>query len=200
MAANKPGKAEILAAFFDDGTYSPLFTDGAVSAAYGCANGQNAYVVFEDGSPVGVQDIEKNIRVLEMAAETGAPVVTFYDSTGAKLEGGLDLVSGGTDNHLMLVDLRPARLTGKEMERRLDEVNITVNKNAIPNDPEKPFVTSGIRVGTPAVTSRGFKEEEMKVVGSLICQCAQDDFESKIDDLRAQVKALTGKYPLYTNG
>lgn len=70
MAANKPGKAEILAAFFDDGTYSPLFTDGAVSAAYGCANGQNAYVVFEDGSPVGVQDIEKNIRVLEMAAET----------------------------------------------------------------------------------------------------------------------------------
>ena len=116
------------------------------------------------------------------------------------LEGGLDLVSGGTDNHLMLVDLRPAHLTGKEMEHRLDEVYITVNKNAIPNDPEKPFVTSGIRVGTPAVTSRGFKEEEMKVVGSLICQCAQDDFESKIDDLRAQVKALTGKYPLYTNG
>ena len=93
MAANKPGKAEILAAFFDDGTYSPLFTDGAVSAAYGCANGQNAYVVFEDGSPVGVQDIEKNIRVLEMAAETGAPVVTFYDSIGAKLEGGLDLLN-----------------------------------------------------------------------------------------------------------
>ena len=93
MAANKPGKAEILAAFFDDGTYSPLFTDGAVSAAYGCANGQNAYVVFEDGSPVGVQDIEKNIRVLEMAAETGAPIVTFYDSTGAKLEGGLDLLN-----------------------------------------------------------------------------------------------------------
>ena len=93
MAANKPGKAEILAAFFDDGTYAPLFTDGAVSAAYGCANGQNAYVVFEDGSPVGVQDIEKNIRVLEMAAETGAPVVTFYDSTGAKLEGGLDLLN-----------------------------------------------------------------------------------------------------------
>ena len=93
MAANKPGKAEILAAFFDDGIYAPLFTDGAVSAAYGCANGQNAYVVFEDGSPVGVQDIEKNIRVLEMAAETGAPVVTFYDSTGAKLEGGLALLN-----------------------------------------------------------------------------------------------------------
>ena len=85
------------------------------------------------------------------------------------------------------------------MERRLDEVYITVNKNAIPNDPEKPFVTSGIRVGTPAVTSRGFKEEEMKVVGSLICQCARDDFQSNIESLRAQVKALTSKYPLYTN-
>ena len=99
----------------------------------------------------------------------------------------------------MLVDLRPARLTGKEMEHRLDEVYITVNKNAIPNDPEKPFVTSGIRVGTPAVTSRGFKEEEMKVVGSLTCQCARDDFQSNIESLRAQVKALTSKHPLYTN-
>lgn len=115
------------------------------------------------------------------------------------LDGGLDLVSGGTDNHLMLVDLRPAHLTGKEMERRLDEVFITVNKNAIPNDPEKPFVTSGIRVGTPAVTSRGFKEEEMKIVGQLICKAAQDDFEQNIESLRAQVKALTSKYPLYEN-
>jgi glycine hydroxymethyltransferase len=115
------------------------------------------------------------------------------------MEGGLDLVSGGTDNHLMLVDLRTAHLTGKEMERRLDEVYITVNKNAIPNDPEKPFVTSGIRVGTPAVTSRGFREEEMKVVGRLICQAAQSDFESQVDALRAQVKELTGRYPLYQN-
>ena len=113
------------------------------------------------------------------------------------MEGGLDLVSGGTDNHLMLVDLRPAHLTGKEMEHRLDEVYITVNKNAIPNDPEKPFVTSGIRVGTPAVTSRGFREEEMRTVGRLICQAAQADFEDKIDSLRTQVKELTGKYPLY---
>ena len=115
------------------------------------------------------------------------------------MEGGLDLVSGGTDNHLMLVDLRPAHLTGKEMERRLDEVYITVNKNAIPNDPEKPFVTSGIRVGTPAVTSRGFREEEMKVVGRLICQAAQSDFQAQADALRAQVKELTGRYPLYQN-
>ena len=112
---------------------------------------------------------------------------------------GFDLVSGGTDNHLMLVDTRNFHITGKELERRLDEVYITVNKNAIPNDPEKPFVTSGIRVGTPAVTSRGFTEEDMKVVGRLICQAAQDDFASKADDLRAQVKELTGRYPLYQN-
>ena len=117
----------------------------------------------------------------------------------AIMDGGLDLVSGGTDNHLMLVDLRPAKLTGKEMERRLDDIYITVNKNAIPDDPEKPFVTSGIRVGTPAVTSRGFTEEDMKLVGALICQAARDDFEERIDSLREQVKALTGKYPLYQN-
>ena len=113
------------------------------------------------------------------------------------LDGGLDLVSGGTDNHLMLVDLRPAHLTGKEMERRLDEVYITVNKNAIPNDPEKPFVTSGIRVGTPAITARGFREAEAEQVGKLICQVAQDDYTDHIDQLRAQVKELTGRFPLY---
>ena len=113
------------------------------------------------------------------------------------MEGGLDLVSGGTDNHLMLVDLRPAHLTGKEMERRLDAVYITANKNAIPNDPEKPFVTSGIRVGTPAVTARGFREAEMKTVGELICAAARDDFEEKAEELRARVKALTGRFPLY---
>ena len=113
------------------------------------------------------------------------------------MAGGLDLVSGGTDNHLMLVDLRPARLTGKEMERRLDEVHITVNKNAIPNDPEKPFVTSGIRVGTPAVTARGFREAEMEQVGALICAAAREDFSANIETLRTQVKALTGRFPLY---
>ena len=111
--------------------------------------------------------------------------------------GGLDLVSGGTDNHLMLVDLRPARLTGKEMERRLDEVFITANKNAIPNDPEKPSITSGIRLGTPAVTSRGFREEEMALVGQLVCAAAGDDFDSRVDDLQAQVTALTSRFPLY---
>ena len=109
---------------------------------------------------------------------------------------GFDLVSGGTDNHLMLVDLRPAHLTGKEMEKRLDEVNITVNKNAIPNDPEKPFVTSGIRVGTPAATTRGFREEDMAVIARLMWQTATD-FEAGADDIRAQVAQLTAKYPLY---
>ena len=109
---------------------------------------------------------------------------------------GFDLVSGGTDNHLMLVDLRPAHLTGKEMEQRLDEVFITVNKNAIPNDPEKPFVTSGIRVGTPAATTRGFREEDMEVIARLMWRTATD-FEAGADDIRAQVAQLTAKYPLY---
>ena len=114
---------------------------------------------------------------------------------GLKAEG-FRLVSGGTDNHLMLVDLRPAHLTGKEMEKRLDEVNITVNKNAIPNDPEKPFVTSGIRVGTPAATTRGFREEDMKVIARLMWQTATA-FETQAGEIRAQVAQLTGKYPLY---
>ena len=112
------------------------------------------------------------------------------------MDEGFDLVSGGTDNHLMLVDLRKAHVTGKEMEHRLDAVNITVNKNAIPGDPEKPFVTSGIRVGTPAVTTRGFKEEDMRVIASLIWQAATD-FDAKADAIRAQVAELTAKYPLY---
>ncbi len=116
----------------------------------------------------------------------------------ALLEEGFDLVSGGTDNHLSLVDLRPMNITGKEMERRLDEVHITVNKNAIPNDPEKPFVTSGVRVGTPAVTTRGLKEEDMKVIAHLF-KLVATDFENKADECRAAVAELCGKYPLYNN-
>ncbi len=109
---------------------------------------------------------------------------------------GFDLVSGGTDNHLMLVDLRKAGITGKEMEKRLDEVHITVNKNAIPNDPEKPFVTSGIRVGTPAVTTRGFDEADMKTIGGLMWQAATD-FDAKADSIRAAVAEMCGRHPLY---
>ena len=109
---------------------------------------------------------------------------------------GFDLVSGGTDNHLMLVDLRPMKITGKEFEARLDAVHITVNKNAIPNDPEKPFVTSGVRVGTPAVTSRGLGVEDMKTIARLFGQVAKD-FEGSADAVRAEVAALCKKYPLY---
>ena len=115
---------------------------------------------------------------------------------GALMDKGFDLVSGGTDNHLMLVDLRKAGVTGKELEHRLDEVHITVNKNAIPNDPEKPFVTSGIRVGTPAATARGLVEEDMKVIASCIWDTAVD-FDTKADDIRARVASITEKYPLY---
>ena len=109
---------------------------------------------------------------------------------------GFNLVSGGTDNHLMLVDLRPMGITGKEFEARLDSVHITVNKNAIPNDPEKPFVTSGVRVGTPAVTTRGLKEEDMKTIARLFGMVAKD-YENTADEVRAEVEKLCKKYPLY---
>ena len=114
----------------------------------------------------------------------------------ALVKEGFALVSGGTDNHLMLLDLRPFAITGKEMEKRLDEVGITVNKNAIPNDPEKPFVTSGIRVGTPAVTTRGLVEEDMVELAALMKLCATD-FENSRDAIRARVTAICKKYPLY---
>ncbi len=109
---------------------------------------------------------------------------------------GFNLVSGGTDNHLMLVDLRPFNITGKELEHRLDEVYITVNKNAIHNDPEKPFVTSGIRIGTPAVTTRGLGIEEMEKIAEYIYLWATD-FENKADEIRAGVNAICEKFPLY---
>ena len=109
---------------------------------------------------------------------------------------GFRLVSGGTDDHLMLVDVRNFHITGKEFEHRLDEVQITVNKNAIPNDPEKPFVTSGIRVGTPAVTSRGFKEPEMVKIAGWMAQVARD-FEGTADQVRAEVDALCRQFPIY---
>ena len=108
---------------------------------------------------------------------------------------GFRLVSGGTDNHLMLVDLRNFDITGKELEKRLDEVYITVNKNAIPNDPQSPFITSGIRIGTAAVTSRGFVAEDMKVIADCIYRTVVD-FEHA-DEIRKDVEALCAKYPLY---
>ena len=112
-------------------------------------------------------------------------------------EEGFRIVSGGTDNHLMLVDLRPAGLTGKVAEPRLDEVGITVNKNAIPYDPEKPFVASGIRVGTPAITTTGMKEDETRQVARLISRALKDDSPSAKEEVRAEVKALTDHFRPY---
>ena len=109
---------------------------------------------------------------------------------------GFKLVSGGTDNHLMLVNLTDTGVTGKEAEKMLDEVGITVNKNAIPFDTKSPFVTSGIRIGTPASTSRGFKEEDMVEVGKLIAMTIKD-FENNKEEVKTRVKALCDKYPLY---
>ena len=112
------------------------------------------------------------------------------------LDKGFDLVSGGTDNHLMLADLRPFKITGKKLQNDLDEVYITVNKNAIPNDPEKPFVTSGVRIGTPAVTTRGLVEEDMDVIAEAIFLTASD-FEANKEKARELVNGICKKYPLY---
>lgn len=109
---------------------------------------------------------------------------------------GFNLVSNGSDNHLMLVDLQSFGITGKELEKRLDEVYITVNKNAVPNDPQSPFVTSGIRIGTPAVTTRGLVEEDMDKIAEYI-YLAVTDFENKADEIRAGVTEICNKYPLY---
>ncbi|KYG88806.1 serine hydroxymethyltransferase [Sellimonas intestinalis] len=114
----------------------------------------------------------------------------------AMLAEGFDLVSGGTDNHLILVDLRKQNITGKEMQSRLDEVYITVNKNGIPNDPQKPGITSGIRIGTPAVTTRGLRETEMKEIARLI-RLAAEDFENRADEIRRSVTEICGRYPIY---
>ena len=111
-------------------------------------------------------------------------------------EEGFNIVSGDTNNHLMLLDLRPFDITGKEMEKRLDEVHITVNKNAIPNDPQSPFVTSGVRIGTPAVTSRGFKEDDMKKIAKWI-KLVATDFEANKEQITKEVIELCEKYPIY---
>ena len=116
--------------------------------------------------------------------------------SNALVKNGFDLVSGGTDNHLMLLDLRNMPITGKEAEHMLDEVGITANKNAIPFDPEKPFVTSGVRIGTPAVTSRGMKEEDMEEIAELISLTLKD-FDKNKAEVAERVHTLCEKYPLY---
>ena len=111
---------------------------------------------------------------------------------------GLNLVSGGTDNHLMLLDLRGLELTGKELEHRLDEVHITANKNTVPNEPRSPFITSGVRIGTPAVTSRGFKEPEMELIAGWIADVV-NDFENSKERITKEVIALCEKFPIYND-
>ena len=109
---------------------------------------------------------------------------------------GLRLVSGGTDNHLMLLDLRDTDITGKELEKRLDEVHITANKNTVPNDPQSPFITSGLRLGTPAVTSRGFREPEMEQIAGFIHD-VMADFEGSRERVSTEVQALCARFPIY---
>ncbi len=112
------------------------------------------------------------------------------------LKYGFNLVSGGTDNHLILIDLRNKGITGKELETKLDDIGITVNKNAVPFDTEKPSITSGIRIGTPAVTTRGFKEEDMVKIAELI-NMTVDSYDNKKDEIRSEVAKICAKYPLY---
>jgi glycine hydroxymethyltransferase len=114
----------------------------------------------------------------------------------ALVEEGFDLVTGGTDNHLMLADLRPLNITGKELQERLDQNHITLNKNAIPGDPEKPSITSGVRIGTAAVTTRGLGAEEMKQIAHCIGQTARD-FEGTANQVKETVADITAKFPLY---
>jgi len=135
---------------------------------------------MSDDFKVYAQNVVKNAKVL----------------ADALLEEGFDLVSGGTDNHLMLADLRKIGITGKELQARLDENHITLNKNAIPGDPEKPFVTSGVRIGTAAVTTRGLGETEMRQIAGCISKTARD-FEGTAAEVKATVASICEKFPLY---
>ena len=142
-------------------------------------------VAFAEAATDGFKDYAKQV-----VANAKALAATLTEE-------GLRIVSGGTENHLMLVDLRPVGLTGKEAESRLDAVGITVNKNAIPYDPEKPFVASGIRVGTPAVTTCGMKEEEVAEVGRLIGRALKDGSGSEREEIAAAVRTLTDRFRPY---
>ncbi|MCG0239729.1 MAG: serine hydroxymethyltransferase [Firmicutes bacterium] len=139
----------------------------------------------------------KQLETPEFREYCGQVVKNAQALARALMDRGFRLVSGGTDNHLMLVDLRPQGLTGKEAEQLLDRVGITVNKNAIPRDPQKPTVTSGIRLGTPAVTTRGMKEPEMEEIADLIATAiAKRDNETELRRVAERVRALTSRFPL----
>ena len=112
------------------------------------------------------------------------------------MEEGVKVLTGGTDNHLMLLDLRGSSVTCKELQIKCDEVNITLNKNTVPNDPESPFITSGVRIGTPAVTSRGLKEKDMKKVAKLLALCIKD-FDNSREYIKSEVEKICAEYPIY---
>jgi len=141
-------------------------------------------VAFGEALKPGFKDYQRQIRKNAAALADGL------------LQSGFDLVSGGTDNHLMLVDLRKFDTNGRDMEQRLDKVHITANKNKIPNDPQPASITSGIRLGTPAVTTRGFREDDMRKVAELI-RLATTAYDSESDYIRAEVCKLCEKHPLY---
>ena len=171
------------------------------------------------------EDIEKKINFMVFPAYQGGPLmhviagkaVAFKEAMqdGFKqyqqqivlnaqtmantfIERGVKIVSGGTDNHLFLVDLIDKGVTGKELDAALGRAHITVNKNAVPNDPQSPFVTSGIRIGTPSITTRGFKEAEASTVANLICEVIENlGDESVIEKVRAEASALCGQFPMY---
>ena len=114
------------------------------------------------------------------------------------MSNGIDIVSGGTENHIVLIDLRNKNITGKDLEKLLGTVNITVNKNAVPNDPASPFVTSGIRIGSPAVTTRGFKEKEIEMISSWISEIINDFENNELhQEIKEKVRNLTREFPVY---
>jgi glycine hydroxymethyltransferase len=137
--------------------------------------------------------LSPNFKAYQQQVMTNADVIAK-----TLTERGLRIVSGGTESHVMLVDLRSKHITGKEAERVLGEAHMTINKNAIPNDPEKPMVTSGVRIGTPAMTTRGFKDEEARFTANLIADVLDNPRDpANIDAVRAKVNALTARFPVY---
>ena len=141
-------------------------------------------VCFGEALKSDFKDYQK--QVLANSKELAASLV----------EEGVKVLTGGTDNHLMLLDLRGSGVTGKELQIKCDEVNITLNKNTVPNDPESPFITSGVRIGTPAVTSRGLKEKDMKKVAKLLALCIKD-FDNSKEYIKSEVEKMCAEYPIY---
>ena len=171
---------------FQDLGHEVYFLIGDYTAMIGDPTGKSA-----TRPPLSREQVEANAKTYQEQVVKNAKALAE-----AMVEEGFNLVSGGTDNHLILVDLQNMNITGKELQNRLDEVYITVNKNAVPNDPASPFVTSGVRIGTPAVTTRGLKEEDMKTIAKLI-KMTITDFDTKADEIRAEVTKICDKYPLY---